>query len=765
MRALDKFEELAAFGFAERNVSTNIRDVYYGGMIAWLTGDKPVRLVKPEARARFEEAVMQDRSALGAQALGWGGALRGEWPAARRWFENAIGWSGFDPLGSPEKPDDARVKIIEGYVQALRGDGDPGRAEDVAYGWRDASSALSGLYLQIFTQAIAEDSASLSPQRLTRFAAFAESQRSADAAGALGWRLYRVKQPADAIVWFERALAWSPEGAAPAKLAEGYALSLRAAGRLEDTETFAWGFVKDSPDMRAVYISAVVAELADDGAHLSRPRLERFIDVVGAAHSAVGAQALGWRRMKGDNCVYAAPWFRKAAAWSADNSDDGDTARGLALALRKVGAFREAEDLAYAWRDRSPDMSTLFVDTAIEGLTSEAPALSMSEMRVRRLSGLVLATRHVRGAQALGWWRYRQAACGYGGDWFRLATAWSDDDKRDAKTDEGYGLTLRATGRLADAEALAFHWANENPLMRKLYIDVMVEELSRDNPPEPIDEARLKDFTATIEPIRSALGAQALGWYRLERGELDEAARWFKSSLDWWPAQRYDRSKRLSAPVDSYKAILAKLALDPKDYRRTPRAYPNSSALIGKSTENYVDTEEGFAKTQEGYAQTLRALGRVEEAETIAWAWRERWPGLRSLFDDIAAAELDRREGPGDFCRAFAAVRRRHRRRSLSVRRRGDGVAAVSSRSLREFERLVSEGACLDQGRRAARRARGGLRAGVAGRQEVRRGGGRGGEVARRLARTQPRLSAKRTATPARRRQGRPDLAGAVRRD
>ena len=43
-------------------------------------------------------------------------------------------------------------------------------------------------------------------------------------------------------------------------------------------------------------------------------------------------------------------------------------------------------------------------------------------------------------------------------------------------------------------------------------------------------------------------------------------------------------------------------------------------------------TEEGLAKTQEGYALTLRALGRVEEAEAIAWDWRDRWPPLRALY-------------------------------------------------------------------------------------------------------------------------------------
>ena len=61
----------------------------------------------------------------------------------------------------------------------------------------------------------------------------------------------------------------------------------------------------------------------------------------------------------------------------------------------------------------------------------------MSEARLARLSQFVLGERNVRGARALGWRRYRDAACGFGGQWLRLAVDWSDVDKRDVKTDEG----------------------------------------------------------------------------------------------------------------------------------------------------------------------------------------------------------------------------------------------------------------------------------------------------------------------------------------
>ena len=303
--------------------------------------------------------------------------------------------------------------------------------------------------------------------------------------------------------------------------------------------------------------------------------------------------------------------------------------------------FHEAEDVAYEGRDRSPELRALYVNIVIEELTRELPRVEMSQTRVARFAAVALADRSAAAAQALGWRRYGEAGCGYGANWFRLAAKWSSDGVGDAKLNEGYALTLRAVGRLADAEALAYPWIERQGAMKKLYIDIAVEELSRDNPPEPMPQARIAQFEATIAPIRSALGAQALGWYRYSRGESRQGADWFARALDWWPHPRDDGSQKLSAPVEDYQPILARLALRPEDYRRTPRAYPNSSLLIGKDAESYVETTLGLAKTVEGYVLSLSALNRWSEAEALAWQWRDRWPRLRELFIEIAIAEMN----------------------------------------------------------------------------------------------------------------------------
>ena len=572
--------------------------------------------------------------------------IAAEWDDSASWFRAALQWRGAEPTAAPpaDLEDPAVFKAIEGYATALANLGRVDEALQVAHAWRGADASLRQLFVLLGTSAIgaAERMDAIAPQRLADFIEVVSEDRSMTGAAALGWLQYRSEDFSRSVDWFARAVAWSPNSRGDLSVNQGLALALQRAGRLAEAEEVAFAWRQQSTDMRAAYVAIVVAELSGDksGKAIGQARLDRFVDLVRQDRSSLGAQALGWRRLNDGNCSYAAPWFRAASAWSSDRNGDAKTAEGLALSLRAVGRFEEAEDVAYGWRDRSSRMRELYLSIGAEALTREIPHIAFPRARLARYSEIVLADHSATGARAIAWRRYGEAGCGFAGNWFRLATLWSDDENRDAKSDEGYALALRAVGRLSEAETIAKRWIATSEAMKKLYIDVKVEALSRDNPPEPLDEAGLADFVGVIEPVKSALGAQALGWYRLERGEIAEAARWFENAVAWWPARHDDSVQRLSAPVEDYKPILARLALHPEDYRRTPRAYPNSSALIGKSSENYVATPEGRAKTYEGYALSLRASGRADEAERIAYGWRGRWPALRRLYLDIAAEQL-----------------------------------------------------------------------------------------------------------------------------
>jgi tetratricopeptide (TPR) repeat protein len=482
----------------------------------------------------------------------------------------------------------------------------------------------------------------VSEERVQRFAEVAEAKASAQAAGALGWREYRAQRYDVAIDWFDKALRWLPAGKADAKIAEGYALSLRASGKLVEAEDFAWTHRALSLELRKAYVAAFSDQLLDPklSPHLPPLRLERFAEVVRADKISSGASALGWRRLQDGNCGYSLGWFRKAVAWSEGGLGDSKMYSGLAQGLRAVGMYNEAEDAAYAYADRDPEARALYTNIGVEELTRVWPRVPMTETRIARFTAVVDKDHSSKGAQALGWKRYMTAGCGYGGRWFERAASWSDDKRGDAHLSEGYALSLRSVGRLARAETVAAPWIDRAPSMKKLFIDVAVEALSRDNPPEPLAETRIAGFETVFTANQSALGAQALGWYRFARGENEASARWFRLALDWWPARRPDADQKLTAPADDYHALLAHLALRIEDYRRTPHAYPNSSLLIGHDTQSYVDSDLGLAKTTEGYVRALAALGRYADAEELGFAWADRWSPLRGVMIDMASAAL-----------------------------------------------------------------------------------------------------------------------------
>ncbi|MBV1704971.1 MAG: hypothetical protein KGQ28_09210, partial [Hyphomicrobiales bacterium] len=349
--------------------------------------------------------------------------------------------------------------------------------------------------------------------------------------------------------------------------------------------------------------------------------------------------ALGWLRLHQQGCGYAIGWFRDAVAWSPGGVGDAKTREGLAQAYRASMRWHDAEDEAFALSGAVPAMRKLYEDVAIEELTRPWPSIPMSERRVGRFAALVMADKSARGAQALGWRRHDEPRSGYGVAWFARAIAWAKDAKPDVKTAEGYALALRHAGRFKDAEEVAFPFVAAVPAMRKLYVEDVVEQLTRDTPPEPMEEARIARFKSVFEPDKSPLAAQALAWYRHGRHEDAAARRWFKTALDWWPPVDLAKFKALP-PQDAYVPILAKLALVPSDYRPTPLAYAPPPELTGKPDAAYAESPEGYAKTWEGYALALQATGDAAQAAKIAWEWRDRWPALRRLFVEVAMAEL-----------------------------------------------------------------------------------------------------------------------------
>lgn len=178
---------------------------------------------------------------------------------------------------------------------------------------------------------------------------------------------------------------------------------------------------------------------------------------------------------------------------------------------------------------------------------------------LRRLEDWAMRRRDSAGMEVLGWYRHViDKDYGAAADAFRQAMAWA----RNTKAVEGYTLALRESGRIAEAEDVAYEWRTADPLIDKLYVEIMADQLTR---PDVIDfpAPRLRRFEAAVLAGETSHGAQAIGWYYYKNDEVEEARRWFGISRDIEPSA-----------VNTFGLALTAHELDDRDaVRALARAY------------------------------------------------------------------------------------------------------------------------------------------------------------------------------------------------
>lgn len=142
---------------------------------------------------------------------------------------------------------------------------------------------------------------------------------------------------------------------------------------------------------------------------------------------------LGWYAYHRRQFREAHDWFKTALT----RGGDAAAATGLSLALREMGQDREAEEIAFTWRNSSVTNLTLYVDM-MERRLGEGPAAPVEAERLDRFAKVVLATSASEGAQALGWYAYNACQFDAAADWFQRAVSWRP---REASV-LGYALSL-----------------------------------------------------------------------------------------------------------------------------------------------------------------------------------------------------------------------------------------------------------------------------------------------------------------------------------
>lgn len=179
-------------------------------------------------------------------------------------------------------------------------------------------------------------------------------------------------------------------------------------------------------------ISAVLHDEA--GQSIAAEDLSAFEAYAEAAADPNQPALLAWYAFKRRDFPVALDWFKRAIA----RGGDAMVAHGLAHSLRELGLRREAEDVAYAWREPLVNNLLLFIDLMETDLTRENPP-EIAPERLRRYAEVTAATASGEGAQALAWYAYNSCQFDTALGWFRRAVAWFPKEA----TVYGYALTLR----------------------------------------------------------------------------------------------------------------------------------------------------------------------------------------------------------------------------------------------------------------------------------------------------------------------------------
>ncbi|WP_457798885.1 hypothetical protein [Methylocystis sp. S23] len=183
---------------------------------------------------------------------------------------------------------------------------------------------------------------------------------------------------------------------------------------------------------------------------------------------------VAWYDYKRRDFNAALDWFKLAI------QHDGDAmiAHGLAHSLRALNMKREAEEVAYAWREPLTNNMILFLDLLETDLTREVPPYIEAD-RLARYAKVTMEASSGEGAQALAWYAYNSCQWEAARFWFERAVAWFPKDA----TVYGYALAQK---RLKNEKGL-YELANRYDGLFAKVVEILFPD-GYYHPPSPCDQ-------------------------------------------------------------------------------------------------------------------------------------------------------------------------------------------------------------------------------------------------------------------------------------
>lgn len=223
---------------------------------------------------------------------------------------------------------------------------------------------------------------------------------------------------------------------------------------------------------------------------LEPAELAAFEAYAKSAEDAGQAGLVAWLALKQNRNAEALAWFKLAIA----RGGDAMIAHGLAHTLLRQGMRREAEEVAFAWREPLVNNAILFIDVLEGELTKPVPPAIEPE-RLSRYARVTLESRSGEGAQALGWYAYNSCQFETALDWFHRASAWLPKEA----TIYGQALSLQRLKRQRDFIELVNRYDGLFPK-----VVALIFRDGREPPPGPCDQPRARMAEETIRPATLA---------------------------------------------------------------------------------------------------------------------------------------------------------------------------------------------------------------------------------------------------------------------
>jgi tetratricopeptide (TPR) repeat protein len=305
----------------------------------------------------------------------------------------------------------------------------------------------------------------------------ARSDRQPEALAIYAAILSRRSDANERIATIQKAIALLPMSDVESLLAMG-----KASG------TAGGEFAGLANDLTRGRISAI---LHDERKEPVEPaELAAFENHARGAEDPGQAGLVAWLALKQNRPADALPWFKLAIG----RGGDAMIAHGLAHTLLRLGMRREAEEVAFAWREPLVNNAILFIDVLEAELTRPVPTAIEPE-RLARYAKVAVETRSGEGAQALGWYAYNSCQFETALDWFQRASAWLPKEA----TIHGQALSLQRLKRQRDFIELVNRYDGLFPKVVGL-----IFRDGRDERPGPCDQpAGVHKAKAADEPGRA----------------------------------------------------------------------------------------------------------------------------------------------------------------------------------------------------------------------------------------------------------------------